>query len=516
MSAKQAPPKEMDLVSAIESPLVFGTFFKDIATWREWITLSKVLSGRQDLDEAEMELFRRRTGWTDLPTEPLRELFIGGGRRIGKSSFCAIWASYYAVFGGFEKYLSPGEVARIWIISPNLQQGRIIKGYLSAVFQLTPFLKSMVKRELAESIELRNRVVIETKPSSWRTTRGFSCALLIMEELQAWRYEADATANVDTDVYAAIKPGMLTIGNSLTIGIGTLFARAGLLYQKYVAAHGRPGNVMFWGPVPTWEGNLSITEGMFESDLREKLGDAAYFAEAGINWREDIETYLPQEIVARAVVEGRTSLPYDPNHTYVAFCDSSELIRKGGDSMCLAISHKVADEKVVLDYLDEVRPPADPKMVVNRFTAACQEYHIGRIIQDRVSLGWIASDFAPNGITVEACDKPKSTLYELFAVMMNKGAVELLDNERLRVQIGNLEKRQLSGGVSKIDHVSGSHDDLINVVSGACVLAGQGAVSIGFDSGHYEIDDDSDDDVPGVNADTLLYGVIRDGIRRNG
>ena len=467
---KPAPPKEMDLVSAIESPLVFGKFFRDIRTWREWITLAKVLSGRRDLDAAEMDLFRRRTGWSELPTEPLREIFIGGGRRIGKSSLCAILAAYYGVFGGFEKYLSPGEMARIWIISPNLQQGKIIKGYLSAVFQLTPFLKSMVKRELAESIELFNRVVIETKPSSWRTTRGFSCALLLMEELQAWRYESDATANVDADVYCAVKPGMVTFPNNLTVGIGTLFARAGLLYQKYGAAHGRPGSVMFWGPVPTWEANLSITEADFESELREKLGDSAYFAEAGIAWREDIESYLPMEIAARATVPGRTFLPYDPKHSYVAFCDSAELIRKNGDSMCLAIAH-AEGEKVVLDHLDEVRPPADPKMVIERFAAACKDFHVGRITQDRVSLGWIQSDFAPKGISVVACEKPKSQLYELFAVLAQKNAVELIDSERLRTQIQNLEKRQLSGGVSRIDHTSGSKDDLINVVAGACVLA---------------------------------------------
>ena len=469
-SAAPQPSREMDLVSAIESPLVFGAYFKDIATWREMITLSKVLSDRRDLDEAEMELFRRRTGWPDLPGEPLREIFIGGGRRIGKSTFSAIWAAYYGVFGDYKRYLSKGETARIWIIATNMQQGRIIKDYLTAIFRLTPFLEAQVKKARADSIELRNGVIIEIKPSSWRTTRGFSAAILIMEELQSWRYEADASANVDSEVYAAIKPGMLTIKNSLTIGIGTLFARAGLLYQKYASAHGHPGTTMFWGPVPTWEANLSITESQFEKELRENLGDAAYFSEAGVSWREDIETYLTQEIVTRAVVPGRLSLPYDAGNNYVAFCDSSELISKGGDSMCIGIAHH-ENGKTVVDCLDEVRPPADPKSAIERFTAICREYRITKIVQDRVSLGWIASDFLPNGIAVEACDKPKSALYEHFAVLAGKGIVELLDNERLRHQIMNLERRQLSGGVSKVDHVSGAHDDLINVAAGACVLA---------------------------------------------
>jgi len=473
---------QMDLVAAIESPLVFGTYFEDLATWREMVVLSKVLSGRRDLNDAEMELYRRRTGWTDLPADPIKELFLGGGRRIGKSTFCAIWSAYYGVFGDFKRYLRRGETARIWIIATNMVQGRIIKDYLTAIFHLTPFLENQVKKERAESIELKNGVVIEIKPSSWRTTRGFSCAILIMEELQSWRYEADASANADIDVYSAILPGMTTIKNSLAIGIGTLFARAGLLYSKYMSAHGHPGPSMFWGPVPTWEGNLTITEEEFESKLRANLGDGAYFAEAGIRWREDVETFLPKEIIDRAVIPGRVSLPYDRKNDYVAFCDSSELIRKGNDSMCLGIAHSEYG-RAILDRLDEVIPPADPKVAIERFTAICREYHVSKIVQDRVSLGWIASDFLPKGIIVEACGEKKSVLYELFAVLAGKGTVEILDLARLRHQIENLERRQLSGGISNVDHIAGSHDDLINVAAGALFLCSVGAPAGSFIGG---------------------------------
>jgi hypothetical protein len=464
---------QMGLVEAIQSPLVFGKFFKDLSTWREWILLSKLLDQRRDFSDDDMALYRTRTGWSELPAEPLKEIFIGGGRRIGKSTFTAIWSAYYAIFGDYKKYLAPGENARIWILATNLAQAQIIQEKLSAIFALTPFLRSLVRKEKSGMIILRNGVILETKPSSWRTTRGFSCAVLTMEELQSWRYEADASANVDSEVYGAIKPGMLTIKNSITFGIGTLFARAGLLYSKYSSAHGHPGTTMFWGPVPSWEGNLSITEAEFEAELRENLGDCAYFAEAGIAWREDIETFLPLEIVIRATVPCRAVVPFDARQTYVAFCDASELVSKSGDSMCMAIAHKQGG-MVVLDYLDEVRPPADPKMVIERFTAALHEYHIAEMTQDRVSLGWIQSDFLPKGITIKVCELPKSKLYDHFSVLMNKNSVELLDDDRLKKQISNLERRQVSGGESKVDHIPGAKDDRINVVAGAVVLCGLG------------------------------------------
>jgi len=460
----------MDLYDSLRSPAVFGTFFEDVNTWREWLTVAKLLCGRTDFDAGEMELYRRRTGWDLLPSERIRELMIGGGRRIGKSTLAALLGSHYGVFGDFAKYIRPGEQPRIWIIATNLAQAEIIKKKLSAIFQLTPFLRAQVKRDKTSFIELKNGVIIETKPASFRTTRGFSCALLIMEELQSWRYEADASANVDSEVYGAIKPGMFTIKNSLVVGIGTLFARAGLLYQKYVSAHGNPGSTMFWGPVPTWEANPTITEREFEAELRVQLGDCAYFAEAGIAWREDIETFLPKELIDAAMVPGRVNLPWSPLQRYVAFADPSNLMRKGNDSMALAIGHN-ENGRVVVDYIDEVIPPADPKMVIERFSAALNEYHVSQVVQDKVSLGWIASDFAAKNIDVIVCEETKSVLYDRFSVLCAKRIVELPDDAKLRLQIENLEKRMLSGGVVKIDHISGAHDDRINVVAGVCAEA---------------------------------------------
>jgi phage terminase large subunit-like protein len=138
--------------------------------------------------------------------------------------------------------------------------------------------------------------------------------------------------------------------------------------------------------------------------------------------------------------------------------------------MTLAVAHG-QEKKVVLDALLEFIPPFDPGLVIQEIVEVSRHYRIRKIIQDRHAVAWIANDFKPHGIEVEISDKTKSQIYEHFAVAMNKNLVELLDNKRLKDQVINLQKYLRPGGMVKIDHVSGAHDDVINAVAGAVVLA---------------------------------------------
>jgi hypothetical protein len=55
--------------------------------------------------------------------------------------------------------------------------------------------------------------------------------------------------------------------------------------------------------------------------------------------------------------------------------------------------------------------------------------------------------------------------------LINSGAVEILDNERLIAQLVSLERRTARGGKESIDHAPGAHDDVANAVAGALVTA---------------------------------------------
>jgi hypothetical protein len=477
MSAKvELPP--MDLYGAIQSPLIFRSYFPDLGTWRNWLTFSKLLTGRTDFDASERRLIRECAGLVVLPMVPIRECYIIAGRRSGKSTWTSLLACFYSVFGGWQRYLKRGETARIFIVATNIAQGQIVKKYLDAFFSLTPTLKGMVKRTLADSVELKSGVTIEVKPASWRTTRGFTVGLLIMEEMAYFRYADTSSAVPDVDIYQSIVPSMSTIKNSLTIGISTPFGRAGLLYSKFSKHFGKPGPVLVWR-APSWVMNLELNEAELEEQFKENLGEAAYLAEYACQWRADIETYLTEELVDLAMKGQPMSRPYDGRSMYVVFVDPSELVHKSGDSMTIAVAHR-AGERVVLDLVEEILPPENPKKAVAKFTEICRRYHVGTITQDRVSLGWIKSDFEPLNIEVKVAEETKSELYELLAVMASKRLVDLLDIPRLRRQIGTLETRLGSMGSVKIDHIPSGKDDVINAAAGALVEAAKTDSAGGF------------------------------------
>lgn len=466
--------QSLDLIEAISSDSGLGTYFDDKETWSSWIVFFKALMGSQDFDGDELRLLQACTGLEQALTEQIKEAYMICGRRSGKSTICALLSVFYAVWGEWEKYISKGEQPKVFIVACNKEQAKIIIGYVKAILHLTPFLKSMIKKSLSESIELKNGIEIVVKPASWRSTRGFTVGLLIMEELAYWRFEEESSIQ-DKEIYGAIKPAMTTIKNSLIIGISTPFARQGLLWKKFEKHYGKPGPVLMW-TAPTWVMNKTLTEEELRKEHFEELGPAQFGADFEARFREDIEGYLPLEIIDRAIIKGRMFNPPDDEvDEYVAFCDPSEGLHKGGDSMTLAIAHPEVEEDTerricVLDYIMEVRPPFDCKEVIREMVLICKQYNVYKIVQDRHAIGWIASDLEPYEIQVEPSDKTKSEIYEYFAVLMNKNEVELLDNERLKSQIVGLQRILKSGGLVKIDHYRGGHDDCINAAAGVLVL----------------------------------------------
>jgi hypothetical protein len=464
-----------DIYEAMVSPKGFLPFFKNgLESWASWLVFFKVLAGRTDLSADEMEILSIATGLNTLPTERLKEAYLCCGRRSGKSTACALMAVYYGLWGGWDRDLQAGEKPQIFIISPTLIQGKIIMGYAKAVLAMK-HLKSFVRREQQDSVELTNGTVITIKPASWRSTRGWSCGLLIMEELAFWRFETES-ANVDTEIYTAIKPSTANIKNSLVVGCSTPFIRQGLLWAK-AANWGKPGPVCFWR-APTWAMNRLLNEDELRKEY-DTLSEAEFDAEFGGQEREDIEAFLPQELIDRAIVPGRTVLPADYRLSYVGFCDASEGLRKGADSMTFAVAH-AAGEKFIVDVLLEFRPPFAPKAVISAIAETCKAYRVSTITQDRHAIAWIADDFKAYDIAVETSALTKSEIYAQAAILASKGILEFPDNDRLRVQLQGLQKFLGGSGTIKIDHLQNGHDDTCNSACGAAVLVAQAGQNEGY------------------------------------
>jgi len=136
------------------------------------------------------------------------------GRRGGKSRVLALVATYLAAFRDYRPFLAPGEVATIAILAFNRAQARSIFRFVSGLFNAVPILKAMILSETEEIITLSNRVVIEITAASFRSTRGYSIAAVLCDEVALWRLESES-ANPDTEILRALRPGMATIPKSI-------------------------------------------------------------------------------------------------------------------------------------------------------------------------------------------------------------------------------------------------------------------------------------------------------------
>jgi hypothetical protein len=184
-------------------------------------------------------------------------------------------------------------------------------------------------------------------------------------------------------------------------------------------------------------------------------------------FRTDIEGFITQEAVQACVSAGVRERRPEYKHSYVAFVEPS-----GGssDAMTLAIAHKEGETEI-LDAIRERRPPFSPESVVEEFASLIKEYRCARCYGDRYAGDWPAEQFRKRDVHLEPAEKSKSEIYVDVLPLINSGAVDLLDHERLMLQLVSLERTTVRGGRDKIDHPRGCHDDIANAVAGALVLA---------------------------------------------
>jgi hypothetical protein len=69
----------MNILQAVDDPLVFARQFKDASTWQSWRTFLAALFGL-NLDDAQRQLFKRCTGREQPPEGGVNEAWLICGR----------------------------------------------------------------------------------------------------------------------------------------------------------------------------------------------------------------------------------------------------------------------------------------------------------------------------------------------------------------------------------------------------------------------------------------------------
>jgi hypothetical protein len=458
--AGQSGPTD-SILDALADPDLFAPHFKG-PSWIGWKSFLAALFALP-MDDDAAQLFRQCTGRTMAPAAPFTEAALIVGRRGGKSRVLALIATYLACFRDYAPHLAPGEVATIAVLAANKSQARSIFRYILGLLKAVPLIEPLIADNNTEIITLSNRVVIEIATASFRTTRGYSFAAVLADEVAFWRSD-ESSANPDVEIMRALRPGMASIPGSILLLASSPYAKKGELYNAYRRHYGKDdARVLVW-KAPTETMNAKVDKAII-SEAYESDPESAR-AEYGGEFRDDLADFVTREIVDAVTCWGRHELPPAPGVTYAAFCDPS-----GGvsDSMTLAVAHLQNGDVCVLDAILEVRPPFDPTNAVEQCTALLKRFGITRVVGDRYAGEWPKARFAEHGIVFEQSAKPKSDIYHDLLPLLNAKRVELLEHPRLSSQLVGLERRTARSGKDSIDHSPGGHDDLVNVAAGVLV-----------------------------------------------
>ena len=105
------------------------------------------------------------------------------------------------------------------VIAADRQQARVVFRYITGLLDAVPMLAALVERRTSNAIDLRGRVTIEVHTCSFRSTRGYSFAAIIADEVAFWRSEDSASP--DVEVLNALRPGLVTLPGALLVCISS-------------------------------------------------------------------------------------------------------------------------------------------------------------------------------------------------------------------------------------------------------------------------------------------------------
>jgi hypothetical protein len=452
----------MTLLEALRDPNLFASFFKDVS-WARWKIFLAALFAEAVPDEGGLEIYRTHTGRTTWPLRAFREAVLIVGRRGGKSRIMGLIAVFLACFRDYSRFLAPGQKARIAVLAKDRDQAREIFNYVIGLLEETPLLASMVVRRDTETIELNNNVVIAINTASFRSTRGFTFAAVLADEVAYWHSD-EYSANPDIEILRALRPGLASIPGAPLVIASSPYAKKGELWNGYRRHYGKDdARVLAW-KATTAEMNSSLDPAVI-AEAYEADPEAAK-ADYGAEFRSDLVDFITVEQIEAATCWGRSELPPQAGVNYVAFVDPSG---GGADAMTLAIAHLEGD-MCVLDVVLVIVPPFDTGWAVEQCVALLRRYGVTTVTGDHYAGNWPKERFKEHGVDFVISKRFKSEIYIDFLFLLNSHRVELLDHVRIRHEAVNLERQTSRGGKDSVDHARNTHDDLINACAGVLTL----------------------------------------------
>jgi hypothetical protein len=448
------------LRQALADPQLLGGVLAG-TSWQTWRTLLIAAMG-EALTDAERATFKQLTRREREPLARVEELIGVVGRRGGKSRAMALLACYIA--GLCKHDLVAGENGVLLCIAPDSRQSSIVLGYAEATLHHSPILRQLIAGRSGDTLTLTNNISIEVRASSFRRLRGPTYIAVICDEA-AFYYSDEFSANADSEILNAVRPGLATTGGPLIIA-SSPYAKRGVLFETHKRHYGPDGDpLILVAQGASREFNPSLPQSVVDRALERD--HAAASAEYLATFRTDIESFISREAVEACVEQGIRERAPTSGVRYLSFTDSSG---GSGDSMVTAVGHMEGD-LLLVDAVREIKSPFDPESATEELVQMMARYFVNVTRGDRYAAQWCAQAFEKRQIRYEHAELNKSQLYLEMLPRINAKTIRLLDHPRTINQICNLERRTARGGRDSIDHPPGGNDDCANAIAGLCGLA---------------------------------------------
>ena len=206
--------------------------------------------------------------------------------------------AFIAVTGDFSG-LRAGERGTILTLANDREQAGIAFGFIRGYFAENATLAELVERELADELHLKNGASILVSTANIRAPRGRTVACGIYDECAFWR--SDDAANPDSEIDAAVTPGLMRFPGSLKIFISSVNARKGLLYDRIVEFYGKDSDeVLAILGTSRQEMDKTLDAAVIAREIERDPERAG--AEFESRWRDDLSDFLDRELVEAAVI----------------------------------------------------------------------------------------------------------------------------------------------------------------------------------------------------------------------
>jgi len=225
----------------------------------------------------------------------------------------------HAALQDYRAKLGPGETAVVALVASDRRQAQQLVGYVKGLIDESPLIAAEVTQSLTESVSFAHGTIIEVHVASFRSTRGFSFACVLLDELAFYR--SDYSASPDVELVRAVRPGLVNLGGRL-LGFSSPHARRGHLWNMHRDHYGKDGDdVLVLQLTDPQQLNPTVSQAAIDRAVAEdpEAARSEWFGQ----FRSDISQFLDEDLITGAIVPGAQSLPFMQRKAYVAFCDPS-------------------------------------------------------------------------------------------------------------------------------------------------------------------------------------------------